>query len=503
MLASLKKGERDMSSTKLLFQSADWNPEDLAQADGEVRRIAEDELRLDTYPNQYEIITSEQMLDAYASVGLPVMYSHWSFGRLRAMEERNYQKGKNGLAYELVINSNPCVNYLMETNTSVLQTLVIAHAGYGHNSFFKNNYAFKEGVDASFILDYLAYAKKYLAECEQKYGAKIVENVLDAAHALDMWGIDYGRRATPLTEKETEEKEIKKRERDAAERLLEWEVMMPQSHPEQAVGDQEIRWPKEPEENILYFVEKNAPNMPTWKREVIRIVRRISQYLHPQGASKVMNEGWATFTHYYIMRRLHEKGLLSDGQFLEFIKSHTGVVNSHGITNNINPYQLGFNMFTDMRRICENPTKAEKKEYDFAGEQDWVSVLQNAAYNYRDESFIRQFLSAKVVADMRMARMKRVDGKYVEFTHVAVEETYKDVRKALADRYLEMMRVPDVRVYKVNRWGDRKLILKRYDDDRGKLIGEVDSVLRHLAYLWSYDVELIADGQSRTAITSM
>jgi len=125
----------------LLFKDADWTADELVNADGEIRRIAEDELRLETYPNQFELITYEQMLDAYASVGLPVMYSHWSFGRLRAMEEKGYRQGKNGLAYELVINSNPCVNYLMETNTSVLQALVIAHAGYGHNSFFKNNYA--------------------------------------------------------------------------------------------------------------------------------------------------------------------------------------------------------------------------------------------------------------------------------------------------------------------------------------------------------------------------
>lgn len=484
----------------LLFKDADWTADELVNADGEIRRIAEDELRLETYPNQFELITYEQMLDAYASVGLPVMYSHWSFGRLRAMEEKGYRQGKNGLAYELVINSNPCVNYLMETNTSVLQALVIAHAGYGHNSFFKNNYAFKDGVDASFILDYLAYAKAYVAECEKKYGPKIVENVLDAAHALKDWGVDYGKRPQPLTKKEIEEEEVKRREQEARDRLLEWEVLKPAATSPDAQADEEIRWPESPEENILYFVEKNALNMPNWKRELIRIVRRIEQYLHPQMGSKVMNEGWATFTHYYIMTRLHEKGGLSDGQYLEFLRSHTTVVQTRGITASINPYHLGFNMFTDIRRICENPTEAERKEFDFAGEKDWVSVLQYAAYNFRDESFLRQFLSAKVVADMQMAVLTDEDD-YMEISHVASEDTYKEVRKKLADRYLDILRVPDLRVYKVNRWGDRRLIVKRYDDDRGKLLGDVDLTLRHLAYLWSYDVELIADGESHIAIT--
>jgi len=281
---------------------------------------------------------------------------------------------------------------------------------------------------------------------------------------------------------------------------LEWEVLKPAATSPDAQADEEIRWPESPEENILYFVEKNALNMPNWKRELIRIVRRIEQYLHPQMGSKVMNEGWATFTHYYIMTRLHEKGGLSDGQYLEFLRSHTAVVQTRGITASINPYHLGFNMFTDIRRICENPTEAERKEFDFAGEKDWVSVLQYAAYNFRDESFIRQFLSAKVVADMQMAVLTDEDD-YMEISHVASEDTYKEVRKKLADRYLDILRVPDLRVYKVNRWGDRRLIVKRYDDDRGKLLGDVDLTLRHLAYLWSYDVELIADGESHIAIT--
>ena len=124
------------------------------------RQIARDpNLGLDVYPNQIEVITAEQMLDAYSSVGMPLFYKHWSFGKHFAYQEASYRKGLMGLAYEIVINSSPCISYLMEENTATMQTLVIAHAAFGHNHFFKNNYLFKQWTDADGILDYLEFAK--------------------------------------------------------------------------------------------------------------------------------------------------------------------------------------------------------------------------------------------------------------------------------------------------------------------------------------------------------
>ncbi|MHB1670882.1 MAG: SpoVR family protein, partial [Acidiferrobacter sp.] len=116
----------------LLFSDNEWTFERIANVTERIAEIAEAELALDTYPNQLEMITAEQMLDAYASTGLPMYYPHWSFGKQRAIETGQYRRGEMGLAYELVINSNPCISYLMEENTMVMQTLVIAHAAFGH-----------------------------------------------------------------------------------------------------------------------------------------------------------------------------------------------------------------------------------------------------------------------------------------------------------------------------------------------------------------------------------
>ena len=173
-----------------LFGKGDWNEKTIIEADKIVSRIAEDYLGLSTYPNQFEIISSEQMLDAYSLIGLPLSYNHWKFGKDFVINQNKYKKGRMGLAYELVINSNPCISYNMEDNTTCLMLLVLAHAAYGHNHFFKNNYLFKQWTNADSIIDYMVFAKKFIAQCEEKYGYEEVEMVLDSCHALMNYGVD-------------------------------------------------------------------------------------------------------------------------------------------------------------------------------------------------------------------------------------------------------------------------------------------------------------------------
>src|SRR5208282_1718748 len=167
----------------LLYDGNDWDFQKLDAAYKACEEIALGELGLSVYPNQIEVITSEQMLDAYSSVGLPLMYRHWSFGKRFTRDEASYRAGYRGLAYEIVINSNPCIAYIMEENSMTMQTLVLAHACFGHNHFFKNNHLFKQWTDADGILDYLAFAKKFVEECEERHGFEAVERILDAAHA--------------------------------------------------------------------------------------------------------------------------------------------------------------------------------------------------------------------------------------------------------------------------------------------------------------------------------
>ena len=167
---------------RLLFEGPDWDFETLGRIYDGVAEIGLGELGLDIYRPRIEVITTEQMLDAYASTGMPLFYQHWSFGKQFVRNEMLYRKGWQGLAYEIVINSNPCVVYLLEENTATMQALVLAHAAMGHNHFFKNNYVFKQWTDADGILDYLAFAKTYIAANDPIHrlvGCHVCEDLLN------------------------------------------------------------------------------------------------------------------------------------------------------------------------------------------------------------------------------------------------------------------------------------------------------------------------------------
>ena len=311
-----------------ISHGADWDFDLIERYDVEIAKVAR-EFGLDTYPNQVEIITSEQMLDAYASSGLPIGYPHWSYGKEFIRNEQAYRRGMQGLAYEIVINSSPCIAYLMEENTMATQALVIAHACYGHNSFFKGNHLFRQWTDAEAILDYLVFARRYVMECEERKGAEAVEEVLDACHALMAHGVDrYRRPAAPTLKAETARLAAREAHRERQFNDL-WRTL-----PERNAAvrsDATECFPTEPQENILYFVEKHSPKLEPWQRELVRIVRKLAQYFDPQAQTKVMNEGWATFWHYTILNRLHEKRLVDDGFMLEMLKSHTNVDRAAGV----------------------------------------------------------------------------------------------------------------------------------------------------------------------------
>ena len=227
-----------------LPQGSEWTFEALRQYDAELERLAHQH-KLDLYPHQIEIITAEQMLDAYASIGMPVLYHHWSFGKHYLAQAKQYQRGQMGLAYEIVINSNPCIAYLMEENTLTMQALVIAHAAYGHNAFFKGNHLFRAWTSADAIIDYLVFARNFIAECEERHGVAAVEPLLDACHALMNVGVDRYRHPAKLS---LEKERLRQREREIylQQQVNELWRTLPQVPGKEAVA-QPRRFPDEPE----------------------------------------------------------------------------------------------------------------------------------------------------------------------------------------------------------------------------------------------------------------
>ncbi|GGD97939.1 SpoVR family protein [Aureimonas endophytica] len=493
-----------------LFTGSDWNFDTLGRVYGAIERIATEELGLDIYPNRIEVITSEQMLDAYASTGMPLFYRHWSFGKRFLRDETLYRKGWQSLAYEIVINSDPCIVYIMEENTATMQTLVLAHAGFGHNHFFKNNYAFRQWTDAGSIHDYLAFAKSYIAACEERHGVEAVEKVLDAAHALMNQGVHryQGRHALDLRSEERRERE----RREHGERLFNdlWRtVPVAKKAPRASEEDGRRRALLGlPEENVLYFLEKTAPRLAPWQREVIRIVRLIAQYFYPQRQTKLMNEGCASFVHHRIMTRLHEAGAITDGAFMEFLHSHTNVVMQPDFDDRryggINPYALGFSMMEEIERIATAPDEEDRRLFsDIAGCGEPYAVLRDAWANYRDESFVAQFLSPRLIRKHRLFRLVD-DGASDEIAVSAIhdERGYREIRHALSRHYDVSRQDPDIQIVDVDLEGDRRLLLRHQVADGVRLdAGDARRVLQHLADLWGYGVRLVEADEERTFAT--
>ena len=486
-------GSNQPRAREPISTGSEWTFELVRKYDDEIAKCAA-EFGLDTYPNQIEVISAEQMMDAYSSVGMPVGYHHWSFGKQFLSTSKGYQRGQMGLAYEIVINSNPCIAYLMEENTLPMQALVIAHASYGHNSFFKGNYLFRTWTDASAIIDYLVFARNYVAECEERYGVDAVEEILDSCHALMNHGVDRYKRPAPISASE-EMRRQKEREEYQQRRINDLWRTIPKMDEDDDPVKRRKRYPEEPQENILYFIEKNAPLLETWQREIIRIVRKLAQYFYPQRQTQVMNEGWATFWHYTLLHRMYDKGLVNDGFMLEFLQSHSAVVYQPPFNSpwysGINPYTLGFSIFTDLRRICEKPTDEDRHWFpDIAG-SDWLETLHFAMKNFKDESFIQQFLSPKVMRDLKLFAIQNDDQEDVyRVTAIHDDPGYRDLREKLARQYNLSYREPNIQVWNVDVRGDRSLTLRHIPVDRVPLGKETEEVLRHAHRLWGFDVHL-------------
>ncbi len=488
---------------KKLFSKSDWNVETIEFANEIISEIAEKHLGLDTYPNQFEIITSEQMLDAYSLIGLPISYNHWKFGKDFVINQNQYKKGRMGLAYELVINSNPCISYNMEDNTTCLMLLVLAHAAYGHNHFFKNNYLFKLWTHADSIIDYMEFARKFVQKCEEKYGYEEVEMILDSCHVLMNYGVDKYKKPGKISPKEEQERLKKKIEDD---RILVndlWRTL-----PNDEVDVKKVkRFPKQPEENILYFIEKNSPNLKEWQRELVRIVRKTAQYFYPQGQTKVINEGCATFSHYEIINKMFDEGYLDEGFMQEFYHHHSNVIYQPPFDSKyysgLNPYTLGFNIFRDLKRMSLEPTDEDKKWFpEIAGKGDWAEQFRYIVENFKDETFILQYLSPKVIRDMKLFEVRDdFDDDHYEIVAIHNDEGYKSVRKSLSENYNRSRYIPDIQVFNVDIYGDRTLTLDYTPFNEKEVdINKIDEVIEHIEFLWGFPVNMIEDGDENFTI---
>lgn len=483
-------------SKKLLSKNNEWDLDNVQAGWTAIEKIVKEKYGLEYYKVRFEIITYEHMLDIYSSYALPNLYNHWSFGRSFVKSYHNYKNKNSELAYEVAINTDPCVVYLMANNSFTLQMLVMAHAGIGHNHFFANNVTFKEHTAASKILSVLSEGRKYINDCEEKYGIDEVESLIDVCHALFHYSIDRYKKPYKSRRDAVDKKKQRRKDEETSHNPL-LDVL---DKPKPLVRKDYIQ-----EENILWLLEKYSPSLKEWERRVIRTVRKVNQYLYPQMLTKTMNEGWASFWHWTLMHDLYEAGYVSEASMIEFYACHSSVLYQPDYGAHFNPYKLGFSIWMDLRRICEKPTEEDIELYPELANTDWVKSLCNIMETYKDDSFLRQYLTPTVIRDLKLFSIEDIESKnnmYIRSIHD--NDDHEHLRRVMSKQYEFMTDVPDIKVTDFSTGKRRRLELTHFEHDEKRIDEKTaKQVLQYMKRLWPYEINFIvrdSQGEIETVV---
>ena len=424
---------------------------------------------LDCYPQEFEICDHHEMLGYMAYSGMPSHYPHWSYGKSYEKLKTLYDYGVQGLPYEMVINSDPCLAYLMGDNSVCLNVLTIAHV-YGHNDFFKNNFTFA-ATRAEFTMStFKSHAERVRSYAEDpSIGIEKVEATLDAAHAVSL------QRQRNLA--------IRKLSRNQ-QTQRKFEASLPKSdpqrriHPPQVYVEPDLRKiPLEPDEDLLLFIRDHNPFLEEWQKDLLTIVDEESRYFIPQIETKIMNEGWASYWHYQIMTNLD----LPPGLRMEFMVHHNQVLQPH--PGGLNPYHLGFTMWDHIYRCHEGDEPADHRR-DTEGKR----AIFQARESERDRSFLRRFLDEKVIRRLGLFSYGAKKGDYV-VTEVADDEGWEKIKETLVNS-VGMGSIPVMRVEDADFENTRTLLLQHQFDGRELDLENAEKTLAHAYRLWGRSVAL-------------
>lgn len=439
-----------------------------------MEELAKD-IGLDFFPVIFEFVNRDIMLDA-CSYGLPRRSRHWSYGRSYQHQKVYGEMGFSKI-FEVVFNSNPAYAFMMDTNPDIINIMVAAHV-YGHSHFFKNNIMF-QGSDRDMIYKAAERASR-VDEYIEQYGLDKVEHLMDIGFALDNhidWHKGVFRKKYPG--RKIIERKIKSGEFDDLSNIGD---NSRRSIKRIVVGD---KLPPRPEKDILWFLINYAP-LEDWERDVLEIIRAESYYFYPIVTTKVANEGFASFIHAELMGKYDG---ISDGEFIEFSKCHSSVI-SPGSQFNINPYYVGFKVFTDIRERWDELYKNGKSDID--GIQ---KVLQVAA-DEDDASFLRNYLTKELAVDLglfnfgyKLHRDPDIKPEKLTPEHGIIEIKDRDLAKIIDNivKHTVNYGAPLITINEVD--GDT-LVMKH--QDKGEQLDEkyTSKTLEYIYELWGGPVEL-------------
>ncbi|MFD2216148.1 SpoVR family protein [Metabacillus endolithicus] len=441
----------------------------LEYAISEITEIAKG-FGLDFYPMRYEICPAD-IIYTFGAYGMPTRFSHWSFGKQFHKMKLQYDLGLSKI-YELVINSDPCYAFLLDTNSLIQNKLIVAHV-LAHCDFFKNNSRFSNTKRE--MVESMSATAERIKQYEILYGRHEVETFLDAVLSIQehidpslvrpklSWTIDdiefdeteEDKAATPYDDlwnldKKQEKKIVSKKKRK--------------------------KLPPSPEKDILLFIEEYSRELEDWQRDILTMMREEMLYFWPQLETKIMNEGWASYWHQRIIRELD----LTSDEAVEFAKLNAGVVQPS--KTSINPYYLGLKIFEDIEERYNNPTE-EMKMFGAkpgSGREKMFEVREVES----DISFIRNYLTKDLVLreDMYLFQKQGRDYKIVD-------KEWEGVRDQLVS-----MRVnggfPYITVNDGDYLKNNELYLKHWFEDIELDLKYLEKVLPYVYQLWGRPVHM-------------
>ncbi len=472
----------------------------LTQFDEKIQEIARD-LGLDFFPQEFDIIPAQKMLEILA-YHFPVNFSHWSFGRDYEREKTRYEYGL-GIPLEVVLNSDPCRAYLINTNPFPVQVMVMAHV-YAHNDFMKNNFHFKP--TRRDILPSASAAALRFQKYEKRFGLEEVERVVDAGSSIELnIDPDFFIRE----ESEEEQRERLTAHPDVAEGCGLFDDLIPRPKADPvSKRDYNRKTPLEPERDVLLYIINHSPKpLQEWEKDILSVLRDQSRYFMPQRRTKIMNEGWAAFWHMKIMDRLFKEGLLSGEEHGDY-----NLYNARVLATNprvLNPYLVGLKIFADIENRwdrgrfgreweeCGDPVKRE--EWDLRTGRGREKVLE-VRRCFSDRFFIEQYLTEELVDDLHLY-LYEGQQEQGEIRYVISEKDWRRIRSLLVS-HLSTFGTPLIMVEDGDYRGKRELYLKHAHEGTELDPEYREKTMEQIFYLWDRPVHLESIAKERKIIFS-
>lgn len=446
-------------------------PEEIKKFEKSLEKIESKaiEFGLDTFPIRFEICPAD-IIYTFGAYGMPTRYSHWTFGKAFNRMKTQYDYNLSRI-YELVINSNPCYAFLLDGNSLAQNKLVAAHV-YGHCDFFKNNMWFR--YTSRNMVETMARNAERISNYEYKYGREKVEEILDAAMALQ----EHVEPRYTIGRGYSKKQEEKEKETPYDD------LWFDENKKSKGLYSEQKKFPEEPEKDLLGFIAWNAKDLEDWQRDIIFIVREEMLYFWPQIETKIMNEGWATYWHTRIMREID----MTEEDTVEFAKMNASLTSPS--RTGINPYLIGLKIWEDIEKRWDNPGEEDKKKYGRTGGQGKEKIFEVRATE-NDISFIRNYLTKELVEELNLYVYQKVYTKW-QITETKWEKVREGFISLLVNGGHPYLVVEDGNYNK-----NGELLIKHCHDGRDLDLYYLEKTIPYVYALWGKNVffETVVEGK--------